>query len=293
MDWCEAMRVRRSERTYLDKQIPADLLDKLLADFAQGPRLNDLRLRLPVVPATQVEHAMLGLIGGYGKVVGPPLYAIGISQNGESDKANFGYALERFVLNCTRAGLGTCWVGGYFKATALDEAVPQESDERIICITPLGYAAPRRFAERTMRTMGGLNRRKPLTERVFAGQWGEPLGDYLASRPKLAELFELARWSPSASNKQPTHYVVDERRIVVTVLTTLLGKYPAFAVKGRAPDLDFQPVDAGIAMCHLDLAAAELGMAGGCTPAVDKQALRQEYQIAPEADIIGVFEFAG
>lgn len=292
MNILEAMRVRRSVRTYTDQPVSTELLDRLVALFDSSDRLDDLPLRLPLMPGAQVEHAMMGLVGSYGKIVNPPWYAIGISRRGNNDQINFGFAMEQFVLACTQEGLGTCWIGGFFNQSQLDQAVPKDDDERIVCVCPVGYAQKRRMAERTMRALGGLNVRKPLAQRVYYSTWGKPAAGYLAEHPKMLEVFELARWAPSASNKQPVHCVFDADRIVLTVRRSLRGKYPAFVMQGRPKDVNFQFVDAGIAMAHIHLAAREQGLPGNWSLSFDESVLRQQYEIIDDARILGVFAFA-
>lgn len=258
----EAILKRKSDRTFDQRELPEKLVDEMIAVFDQSDRLSDLDLRLVPMAGKSVEHAMTGLVGSYGKIMGAPIWVIGISKSGPFDQLNFGFAMEQFVLECTRNGLGTCWVGGFFKMSELDEAVPKSDDERIICISPLGYAAPRRFMERSMRKVGGLDRRKPLAERVFFQKWGATSAEYLDADPKLKTLFEMARWAPSASNRQPCHYVFNKKRIALCILTSLQTNYPKLLTMDRAEDLNFQQVDAGIAMAHIHLAAPELGLSG-------------------------------
>ncbi len=291
MDILEAMRVRRSERTYLDKPVSQADLTPLLEMFEQSLRLNSLGLRLIPMDPAQVEYAMTGLIGSYGRIKNAPIWVIGISEEGPHHQQNFGYAMEQFILECTRQGLGTCWVGGFFKTSLLEEAVPKKGNELIECISPVGYAATRRIAERSMRLLGGLNSRKPLSERVFEGRWGKPATEYLASRNNLRQVFELARWAPSSSNHQPCHYVVSDGRIVISVLPALLRKYPGIVADGKSMNYDFQGIDAGIAMAHVFLAARELGLPGQWALDVDAPALKKEHEIPADARIIGVFDF--
>jgi nitroreductase len=126
---------------------------------------------------------------------------------------------------------------------------------------------------------------------VFHEQWGVPAVEYLSSRKNLLELFELARWAPSASNRQPCHYLVDDDRIVIVVLTSLHREYPKLLTQGTGMSTNFQPIDAGIAMSHIYLAARALGIAGSWTLTFDEGALRARYQVPEEAIMMGVFNF--
>jgi nitroreductase len=291
MDILEAMLMRRSVRTYQTQTPPQDVLDRVTRAYDEADRLNNVALRLLMAPAAQVEHGMTGLVGSYGKMKNPPLYAIGVSREGPNDQLNFGFVMEQFILACTREGLGTCWVGGFFKKSLLEQATPLEAGERIVCITPLGYAEQRRFGEKTMRALGGLNSRKPLSERVFEGAWGNPATQFLATRPTWLQVFEAARWAPSSSNSQPVHYVLHERRIVAATRSTVQAKYlTALGGKDHAEDLNFKNVDAGIAMAHVHLAAKHFGIAGRWSLTFDEPALHERCRVPAEARLVGVFE---
>jgi nitroreductase len=291
MNIFEAMLYRKSVRTFSDKPVPEELLAGLVDRFHANDRLNDLPLTLVPVPGRQVAHAMIGLIGNYGAIKGAPTWVIGISKDGENDQVNFGFALEQFILQCTQKDLGTCWVGGFFKKSQLQQAVPIEPGHRIVCITPVGYAAKRRFAERTMRTVGGLNQRKPLAERVFQDQWGRPAG--LDADPKRKQMFEMARWAPSASNQQPSHFILDDNRIVLaSVLPERYKKMTQRYAKNKAEGLNFQGVDAGISMAHIHLAAQELGIQGKWSLAIDPETEREKLRIPSEATVFGEFQFS-
>ena len=291
MNLLQAMRDRRSVRTFADKPVDDALLARLLAEFDACERIGDLTIGLLPMPAAAVGHAMTGIVGSYGAIHGAPLWIIGLAETASTDQVELGYAMEQFILFGTREGLGTCWIGGFFKKSALEAAVPVPDGMRIVCITPLGYAAPRRLAERAMRAAGGLNRRKPLSERVFDGAWGTPATDRLAADPQLAEVFELARWAPSASNQQPVHYVLDGERIVCCLDTSLQRNYPGAIADDRAEFLRFQGVDAGIGMAHVRLACRELGRGGSWSVTLDESALTGRLALPDSARVVGVYAF--
>jgi nitroreductase len=290
MDNIEAIFKRKSVRTYLEKPVPAELIYRLMAAYETYPRLNNTRQRLVVMPTEKVKSAMTGVVGAYGSMKNPPNYTIGISECGVNDQVGFGYVFEHFILECVKEGLGACWVGGFFKKSLLDRLVPMDENERIICVAPIGYAAKQRFAEATMRAVISANGRKAFDERFFYKKWGQGASGHLPDQTPFRKLFEAARWSPSASNLQPCHFVYDEKRIVLSVLTTLQKKYPDFVARDRAEDLNFQNVDAGIAMAHITLAAWELGITGKWTMDFDENELRDKYALIPEARIVGIFE---
>lgn len=291
MDISEVIRLRKSVRTFQPQAVPRDLMQSLLRKFESNVRLNDSTVSMTPMGSEIVGDAMTGLIGSYGSIKGAPEWIIGTSRAGDHYRENFGFRMEQFILDCTREGVGTCWVGGFFNMSRLAELVPLAGDEQIVCITPAGYAAEQRTAERAMRSLGGLNRRKPLDERVFHGRWGAPASGYLSSRKSLLEVLDLARWAPSASNKQPCHYVVDDGLIIISVLTSLHREYPRVLTRGTGMSTNFQGIDAGIAMSHVSLAARSLGIGGSWSFDFNDAALADRYGFPADAKIVGVFAF--
>jgi len=291
MNLCEAMLVRRSDRTYDGRPVPEKLLGECLGRFDASEGLTDARVRLLPMEGKAVESAMTGIIGNYGRMKNAPVWVIGLSDESDYYKENFGFRMERFILECTREGLGTCWIGGFFRISDLERVVPKQPDEHIVCISPVGYAAGRRLAERSMRAIGGLNTRRSLTERVFAGRWGSGAAALIEANRPLNEVLECARWAPSASNRQPCHYILDEGRIVLTLLESLHRTYPSIVTKGKNMGVNFQPIDAGIAMLHVHLAAREKGMPGTWSLKFDEKGLRERYALPDDARIVAEFRY--
>ncbi len=292
MDILKAMMIRRSDRTFTDGEVPAETTKELLDIFNNSHRLNQLPLSLVPFPGKEVENAMTGIVGSYGAIKNAPVWMIGVSKVDAGYQENFGFAMEQFVLECTRRGIGTCWVGGFFKMSVLDQKVKKGRDENIVCITPFGYAAPRRIGERAMRAVGGLNVRKPMSERVFYKKWGNPADEFLKENDNLFRIFESARWAPSASNKQPCHYIFDQEEILILLDQRLQRKWPDFIKKDRAEDLNFQGVDAGIGMAHVFLAGNELGFKGKWSFDFDDGILREKYKVPDYGKIAGVYKLS-
>jgi hypothetical protein len=73
----------------------------------------------------------------------------------------------------------------------------------------------------------------------------------------------MVRWAPSASNKQPWRIVKDGNLWHFYLQRT--RSYPPSLASKLLKIADLQRVDMGIAMCHFDLTAKELGLIGKWT----------------------------
>src|SRR5512137_726052 len=80
------------------------------------------------------------------------------------------------------------------------------------------------------------------------------------SMPAGASRYRLGRLGPSASNKQPWRIVREGDRWHFYLQRT--PRYAAVGIGKLIRIADIQRIDLGIAMCHFELTAAELGLAG-------------------------------
>jgi len=146
------------------------------------------------------------------------------------------------VLEATALGLQTCWVGGFFSRSALQEVITLSPDERALAVSPVGHASEQRpFAERLMRGTARASKRKPLTEIApgIDGSW--PAWAHAA--------VECARLAPSAINRQPWRFRMENGALV------LGSSGPEIPAVTKA-------LDCGIAMLHAELGARGAGVLG-------------------------------
>ncbi len=254
----EAIHLRRSTRRYADRPVPDEALRHLLAFADQAPHLTAPLCRVTIVNGQErVARILSRYLGIYGLVQGAPHLLVGLvreTKTGAGELApallDLGYVLEQVVLEATRLGLATCWMTGSYHPERTADEVEREPGEIVAATVALGYARQdplARLHDGTIRRLVGAHRRKPLEEIVFAGEWGVPWSPEEAD-PVLREVLECARLAPSAKNGQPWRFVVESRT----------EKPPTLHLCLTAP----APIDAGIVMAHVALAAAEMGISG-------------------------------
>ena len=248
--YIENIKKRTSVRTYTNKPIPDEVLAKVneIIDDTGNPFGANLRFCLI---KNETAH---GRLGTYGFIKGQKYYIAGCLEKSEKDLEGFGYAFEKAILSLTDLGLGTCWLGGTFKKGAFEQAAQLKENEILPAITPIGYASEKRsIIERTVAMSAGARTRKNFEELFYDADFSVPLktDDY-----KLKTCLEMVRIGPSASNKQPWRAVKSDNNIHFYLAET----------KGYSGNSAFgfrmQRIDIGIAACHFDLAAKELGLSG-------------------------------
>jgi len=178
---------------------------------------------------------------------------------GEGWLEDYGWAMEELVLLATDLGLGTCWLGGSFTRSSFAHAVGAGAGERVPAVAALGVVPDMDAARNgVIRRRVGGDQRLPWESLFFNENFGAPLTPDAAG--PFSTPLEMVRLGPSASNKQPWRIVREGRSWHFFVRRT-----PGYSggLAGRLLKLeDIQRVDIGIAMCHFELAARELGLHG-------------------------------
>jgi len=241
--WYPAIEKRRSRRQFdAGRPIEPGKLSELETMCNHFMPHSSARSCLVTEPAKDVFK---GVIGRYGKIKDAPAFIafIGNMDNACVQEA-VGYTGEGVILEATALGLDTCWVGGFFKRDGVASQMDIKSNEKILAITPVGYA--RRFESLEEKLMTGFGRthRRVSISKLSSGMTLDSAPDWI----KIS--IQAARLAPSAINRQPWGFHVEDDGITVYVRTS----GPEFSVSKR--------LDCGIAMMHIELGALSCGIRG-------------------------------
>ena len=241
--WHAAIEKRRSRRRF-DPNLSITpetvaALEKVCSEFTPFP---SARSRLVTESSDSVFK---GVIGGYGKVKGTHTFIAFVGDmNDEFVQEKVGYTGEGIILEATALGLNTCWVAGFFRREIVTSLIEVTKTEQVLAITPVGYAREREsWEEKLMGRFGRSHNRLPLSK-LIRGLPREQWSNWV--NPAL----EAARVAPSAINRQPWGFDLQDDGITVFVRTS----GPEFNVSKR--------LDCGIAMLHLEVAAVNSGCRG-------------------------------
>jgi len=191
-------------------------------------------------------------IGTYGFIRGAIDYIAGIVERGDCALEQLGFVFEMLILYATSLGLGTCWLGGTFRRRGFEKTTGLGKNEMLPAVTPVGYAAQKKRAFEYAMKIASRPGRKPWKELFFNGGFDVPLGEGEAGPYRVP--LEMVRLGPSTSNRQPWR---------VMKHGPLWHFYMAYSpMLNRAIGFDIQRIDMGIAMCHFELTAEELGLSG-------------------------------
>jgi nitroreductase len=250
------IKKRISCRSYSDRIIEDKVLKAFTASINTvhiGPFGNSPVFKL-ITPVSATNQELKKL-GTYGVIKNARMFLVGTIKNDRMAMEDYGYCKETLILKATALGLGTCWVGGTFKASEFAQAVDLQEDQILPTVSPIGYPAEERsLTEKIMRRIAGSDNRKPWSDIFFANDFATPL-----TRPqagKYSEALENLRLAPSASNKQPWRILLDTGKN--TFHFYLSRSFGYNLLRG----VSLQDIDLGIAMSHFEITAREQGLAG-------------------------------
>jgi nitroreductase len=241
--WYKSINVRISRRKY-DKNRPIErsVKDHLYSVCASFRPFSGVRVVFVSEPPNDIFANALGF---YGNIKNAPAFLAFLGNTSDRNmQEKLGYTGEGIILEATSLGLGTCWVALTYKTKSALSVLKLDKDEKLIAVSPVGYTLEEwTFQEKILSGFGANHRRKPLSTMVT--------GLKQPQRPDWEQAaVEAARLSPSAVNRQPWSFNLQQDSNTITVK----GKGPEFNVSKR--------LDCGSAMLHAELGALSRGVRG-------------------------------
>lgn len=227
MDIIQAIKERRSVRSYNGEPLNQDMLNKLHKIIEESYtlfggnitiRLKKFDLKGDFKPST------------YGVIKGATDYFLMAIGQGEDSDLTAGFQFEQIVLKAWELGLGTCWIAGTYKGSQFDQGEKWPDGESLKIICPVGFPEKPRLMEKMMRLTIGSNNRKPFSDLFFEDDFKKPL----SPDNKFGEALEMLRLAPSSTNSQPWRVLVE-------------GDKVRFYYKPKYP---ITVIDCGIGICH-------------------------------------------
>ena len=211
---------RKSIRNYDSASIAQNRLEEISQKLgALKPISADVKTEFKIISPDQVTRK------GLNKA---PNYIAAFSEAKGAYKANVGFMLQQMDLYFSATGIGSCWLG----IPQLTKDVAASSSLEFVILMSFGNSK-----ETLYRTSVSEFKRKPLRE--------------ITNIEGADELLEPARLAPSAINLQNWYFTGDKN------LIHAYSAKPGFlrSIVGGS----YFPVNVGIALCHLQLAAEHLG----------------------------------
>jgi len=164
MDVFEAIRGRRSIRSFASRPVEEEKLHKILEACRWAPSaVNRQPWELIVVKDRDLLRKLAEL-APYGRFIAEAPLAIAVVTNPSSRWHIIDGSLltQNLMLAAHALGLGTCWIGTMDRERA-KEVLGIPKDKHLLTVIPVGYPAE-----------AGSSWRKPLKDFVYLNRYGAP-----------------------------------------------------------------------------------------------------------------------
>ncbi|WP_161490782.1 nitroreductase family protein [Methanonatronarchaeum thermophilum] len=231
MDLVDAVFRRKSTRNYTDDVVDVGKVDSLLSGTHS---LLGVDVAVLVVDGSDLHDEMDGVVGDYGKVVAPRYFVL-VSEEGDWGAVASGYFGEKLVLELTKHGVASCWVGEFGDRDNISDFLG--CGDRVIHAL-IAYGAPEGGS--VYREAGAASR-KDISELIIDGD------SYLS---RWREVLDVVKYAPSSINSQPWRFVLKEKQIDLYIKVGGLKK----KILGLVGDIQrLNLIDSGIALKHLEV----------------------------------------
>ena len=253
----ETIQTRKSCRTYSNRAIEPEKLAELRQFLAMNTKTPfGSKVRFDLIDFNKLEIGELKKLTTYGVIKGARQFIVGTVIKQSKAMEDYGYCMEKNVLKATSMGLGICLLGGTFKRSGFAGKISLGENELLPVISPVGYASDKRsVVDRMFRFVAASDKRKPWHELFYLHDIDTVLDK--ENSGGLDTPLECVRIAPSASNKQPWRIIKGKGQ---DAFHFYLKRTPGY--ENLVKDIKVQNVDMGIAICHFELSAKELGLKG-------------------------------
>ena len=188
MNLKEAIYNRISRRTYLKEPIESNKINILKELIGQYNAKSDLSIEF----LQDGSNAFNGLAKSYGMFKN--VQSLLVMKGNKTDihlKEKAGYYGELLILEATKLGLGTCWVGGTFDKN--NKVFNLKENEEMVCVITIGNVASTTSTKENLIRSITHRKSRPLeyfyTSDTTPPQW-------------LIEGVKAVQAAPSANNRQ-------------------------------------------------------------------------------------------
>jgi nitroreductase len=149
MDVYEAIKTRRSVRAYQEKDIPEDVLKRILEAARLAPSAgNRQQWKFIVVRDPELRKKLVPAANNQQFVGQAPVIIVAVAL--EPDRVmscevpayavDLAIAVDHITLAATAEGLGTCWIGA-FSQGEVKKVLDIPAHYKVVTLIPLGYPA--------------------------------------------------------------------------------------------------------------------------------------------------------
>ena len=254
LDAFDIMRARKSCRSFQKRNLipehKAALLDSVARHAAPDKLIGQAPIRFEYIAAPLTVWPVVNCHEF--------LVAIAPKTYDRTAVIDIGRSLQKLVIDMTRLGLGTCWIGPGADQKSAEAALGDRFDpekDHVICVCAVGYRSM--FWPLGVRLMTrSMGWRHPLEQLVFTDPgMAEPADTAVPPLTEYGRCYEVCQWSPSSYDGQTTR-----ARAV-----TENGAFKRLDFYAATPSRYYAAVALGIWMGNWEMGCEALGKKGHFT----------------------------
>lgn len=149
MDVYEAIKTRRSVRSYRSEPVSEEKLTRILEAARLAPSASNRQEYKFVVVQDPDKRKEMAAAANYQSFVGEaPVVIVAVSLNPErimscgvpAYAVDVAIAIDHITLAATREGLGTCWIGAFLQEE-VKKILKIPKEYKVVALLPLGFPA--------------------------------------------------------------------------------------------------------------------------------------------------------
>lgn len=229
MNYKDTIASIKSIRDYKKEEVSLQKLDQLKDYFDKGKRLvEDINIEVLLKNKNEVYDNLKDSAGYNDRMIEAPHYMIILSEEKDHYIENTGYAAEDIMLKAWELGIGSCWIT-FKDGEDLKKKLNIESDKKVTALISLGFDDNKnkviyetKYEHNPSKTEvkiieDNVSDRLGIRDVVYMKKWGENADPDELTNMGLLEAFVSARRAPSAKNRQPWRFIVDDGTIVLAL----------------------------------------------------------------------------
>jgi len=168
MDVYNAIRTRKSVRSFLDRPVEQEKLQRVLDAARMAPSArNRQEWRFVVVTEQETRRRLADAASGQAFVAEAPVVLVGCAETDQHQMRcghkcfpiDVAIAMDHLSLAAVAEGLGTCWIGA-FSAEEVRSVLGIPSEIEVVELMPVGYPADPAPVEKNRLSLDTITRQE-------------------------------------------------------------------------------------------------------------------------------------
>ena len=206
LDAFDLMRSRQSCRSFQSRNLTSEHHAEILKFVQFHTQENQLLGKKPIrFEYIKAPLTVWPVVGAHEFLV-----AIAPKEYNRLSVIDVGRSLQKVVIEATRLGIATCWIGPGADNKSIVQHLGNKIDptkDHVICVCAIGYESM--YKPLFIRLFSRLtHKRLPLSELFFSDlSFNKPLDTQTKPYRAYGRCYEVCQWSPSSYNGQTTRCI--------------------------------------------------------------------------------------